>query len=531
MSKIEPLRTAAKFYHPVEIGNYYITTLLEDDGWRRRTSMCREYTAPRNQKDSRQDIGPVLNMGIAAIVDVPSIEVQVPSVSDPWRSIWIIISRGKERFVNEIHRHNSGLVNDSFLLRIKEENLDKVSSEYVKLASGNRGYGSEDSDTAKSDDKPSSELGETAISATFATSSRSCGSIVHLHYTKNDIPRDKRIWDTIPGCQKCTNNSFETRISICVSQIWFDTMTNMNEKKMVRCIRTLYSQYWKKDFKISWTRNSQTRVGSIAFILEASRRVLKSVKTRMEDWSLFGRSRDIQVEWLFHQDWWITWWFFTNAKNFSITWVEHKTNTLSQKLDSSQEEKNEKKDGKQLSSLLLINSDANEAVRGSHMAARCWWTLLQWRLNVRLWEWELKILQPCFQLNEKQYTFVVENECTEKVHSWHAVHATLRSLQRSCNVQRSCGGRASCWCESFFAKKKKKPRRVHFQIHLRPDQDVVYWAHLRSAQNAGLAFWQTGSNAIIRYQSVPKECVVKAVSETGNENCSPDYSGLEKDQR
>ena len=33
MSKIESLRAAAKFYHPIEIGNYYVTTLLEDDGW------------------------------------------------------------------------------------------------------------------------------------------------------------------------------------------------------------------------------------------------------------------------------------------------------------------------------------------------------------------------------------------------------------------------------------------------------------------------------------------------------------------
>ena len=81
MSKIESLRTAAKFYHLVEIGNYYITTLLEDDGWGKRTSKCREYTAPRNQKDSRQfasvdadqEIGPVLNIGIAMIVDVPGI--------------------------------------------------------------------------------------------------------------------------------------------------------------------------------------------------------------------------------------------------------------------------------------------------------------------------------------------------------------------------------------------------------------------------------------------------------------------------
>ena len=41
MSKIESLRAAAKFIHPIEIGNCYVTTLLEDDGWVRRTSLCR----------------------------------------------------------------------------------------------------------------------------------------------------------------------------------------------------------------------------------------------------------------------------------------------------------------------------------------------------------------------------------------------------------------------------------------------------------------------------------------------------------
>ena len=61
----------------------------------------------------------------------------------------------------------------------------------------------------------------------------------------------------------------------------------------------------------------------------------------------------------------------------------------------------------------------------------------------------------------------------------------------------------------------KKPKEVHYQIHWIPEQDAVYWIHLSTAQDAGLEFWQTGSNVIITYQSVPKECVVKVVSESG----------------
>ena len=119
MSKIEYLRTAATFYHPIEKVNYYVTNTLDDDGWGKRTSICKEHTAPRNQEESKPyapidaetEIGRVLNIEIATIIDVLGIEVQVPSLSSPGYSAWILISRGHERFVNEIHRHNSDIVN------------------------------------------------------------------------------------------------------------------------------------------------------------------------------------------------------------------------------------------------------------------------------------------------------------------------------------------------------------------------------------------------------------------------------------
>ena len=60
-----------------------------------------------------------------------------------------------------------------------------------------------------------------------------------------------------------------------------------------------------------------------------------------------------------------------------------------------------------------------------------------------------------------------------------------------------------------------KPRKVKYQIHWRLEQDAVCWIQLSTAQGAGLEFWLTGSNAIITYQSVLKECVVKVVSESG----------------
>ena len=119
MSKFECLRTTAKFHRPIKNGNYHVTTAVDDDGWRKRTSMCRESTAPRNREDSEpyasidaeKEIGPVVNIEIATIIDVPGVEVQVPSLSSPGYSVWILISRGHERLVNEIHSHFSDIIN------------------------------------------------------------------------------------------------------------------------------------------------------------------------------------------------------------------------------------------------------------------------------------------------------------------------------------------------------------------------------------------------------------------------------------
>ena len=107
--------------------------------------------APRNREDSKtyasidadQEIGSVLNIGFATVIDVPGIEVQVPSLSSPGYSVWILIS-GHERFVNEIHRHNSDIVNCSSSLRAKEDNLESS-----KPAVVNHGQGSQDSNNVK----------------------------------------------------------------------------------------------------------------------------------------------------------------------------------------------------------------------------------------------------------------------------------------------------------------------------------------------------------------------------------------------
>ena len=42
-------------------------------------------------------------------------------------------------------------------------------------------------------------------------------------------------------------------------------------------------------------------------------------------------------------------------------------------------------------------------------------------------------------------------------------------------------------------------------------QNTVYWVDIKPAQNKGLKFYQTRSNAIILYNTLPAYCIPKAI--------------------
>ena len=131
--------------------------------------------------------------------------------------------------MNEIHRHNSKIVNYSSSLCTKEENFDKVGFESSKPAVVNHEQGSQDSNNVKTKGEPCDVLRETVASTmreTQASSKRSSGGSsnpMSMHpktksiYMKKEIPKEDRIRTTIPGYQKCKGHSFETRISKCVT--------------------------------------------------------------------------------------------------------------------------------------------------------------------------------------------------------------------------------------------------------------------------------------------------------------------------
>ena len=61
-------------------------------------------------------IGPVLEVHVVKILDGYGIEVAIPSIATPENTSYVVISREKERFVNEIHDHKQELRSSNELL-------------------------------------------------------------------------------------------------------------------------------------------------------------------------------------------------------------------------------------------------------------------------------------------------------------------------------------------------------------------------------------------------------------------------------
>ena len=55
----------------------------------------------------------------------------------------------------------------------------------------------------------------------------------------------------------------------------------------------------------------------------------------------------------------------------------------------------------------------------------------------------------------------------------------------------------------------KKPRKVQYQIHWRPEQDAVYWIHFSKAQDAGLKFSKRTPMPLLRTNLCPKNASSK----------------------
>ena len=77
-----------------------------------------------------------------------------------------------------------------------------------------------------------------------------------------------------------------------------------------------------------------------------------------------------------------------------------------------------------------------------------------------------------------------------------------------------------------------KPRIAAFKNNRKIQQNTVYWCNLRVAQGQGLQFYQTRSNAVILYNTLPAVCIEKVVNmKSGQELCSKMFESPELPQR
>ena len=60
--------------------------------------------------------------------------------------------------------------------------------------------------------------------------------------------------------------------------------------------------------------------------------------------------------------------------------------------------------------------------------------------------------------------------------------------------------------------------RIRAQLRWRYAQDTIYWFDLKLAQDQGFVFWQAASKAIILYDSMRADRLVKAVKRSDTDD-------------
>ena len=116
----------------------------------------------------------------------------------------------------------------------RKKKTSTVGFEPSKPAVVNHEQGSQDSNNVKTKDESSGVFRGTVAStirvAPASSKSSSGGSggssnptAIHPKakstFGNKEMPKEDRIWTTIPGCPKCKRDSFETRISKCVTNM------------------------------------------------------------------------------------------------------------------------------------------------------------------------------------------------------------------------------------------------------------------------------------------------------------------------
>ena len=359
--------------------------------------------------------------------------------------------------MNENHRHNSNIVNWTSSLRAKEENLNDVCLESSQPAVVKHGEGSQDSNKVKTKVEPSSMHRETVASSIWvaaASSESSSGgnsnpTSIQLKaksiYVKKEIPKEYRFWTIIPGCPKCKRDSFEIRISECVTEMV--RFHDQDERE------TDGARHWDG--------------------------VLSVLK---------GKFRN-QMEKEFTDEDWLHCLYLGSIKTrFEIC----------------------KDENGEIRHIRAIQGHSG----GMIVSPR----LMNYVRIPYKWKRFIYHVGRARDENSSAEIGLVAGGKGHKEGRQTIFFTPLDPFNSDAD-------------EAESTTDTTKLRKVQYQIHWRPGQDAVYLIHLSTAQDAGLEFWQTGSNAIITYQSVPQNASSRLSAKVGKENCSRDSKHLENDQK
>ena len=111
-NKVSKFCMDAGFIHVVEIGQYFMTKVTEEQFFSRA---CREYTLPSSDESSQPKgwiqgnarIGPVLEITTSYLYGKHGIEIRIWSLSEDNSQSWVRISHGSNKFVIDSKHNNT----------------------------------------------------------------------------------------------------------------------------------------------------------------------------------------------------------------------------------------------------------------------------------------------------------------------------------------------------------------------------------------------------------------------------------------
>ena len=242
----------ATFSRRASLGMSNKTIPDEDDGFGDRTQSRREYTVPRANSDSRiyatipgqTFIGLVLQVHVIHYLGINGIEFQIPSTTTQERTSWVVICRGKNRYVENLH--------------LNDPDHNPTSSDLLLERSATK-----EREPGSAEMEPS-----TSIEETHAKQFEIQTTPVY-NYSEEVIPIEERKWNDIPAYKHFRVNTFEAEVSKLPMR-WDVIMIKTKEKQTALFMEILWVQNCGKQFEKPEGKNSRTEIGFDTLMKEAT---------------------------------------------------------------------------------------------------------------------------------------------------------------------------------------------------------------------------------------------------------------------